>query len=739
MGGQQAVIQVAEGGAAVEDERATRIRRARELMARKAQGGGAQKAGGLAAIKSSSATPQQSQRAPAPGAASKGEFRLLVQLPADMRPSLELNTRSRVPTSVRQLYLSRWVEHFLQAARPPTICRNPACERAVEEAVAAEREIFGRAGNKSVYISMSAKAQAAARQKVLADRRARLAARADGPGNHEKAGAAGASEARPEDASWQPNGGDSCRAERDEEGEDAAVTRALRATGLIPPSPSRSPSLERAEGSDSPSPLPLPGIDGVIQVTGGASAGAGPGAGQVAPVGEELPQMPRPPESHVAESEGAGEQRSLLREGEREASKECAQEEEEEVRKHQTSPRATTASAPSCLQQQQQQAGLAATEEGEAVSSLHGSISDRPPPPLPPSLGAEVEPTPPASSADVAACQPLPVLAASKDAIWDQEACRAPPGGASDGRHGGQGHQAPPAEDEQRQAPATCPSQTEPIPSSAARALLHSASPGDASARGLAPAAAATSSAAAAAPAASAAAAAAAATATTAAGGIQHPANLTSLTKAAAEEVGAEAGRGRPLERREREGSADSLEELLQEGRFVSMDGRIDPTRRDWLPDAAPTERHVSSLPAPCRLPAGPRAGNGGGGQMAGAEGLPVRQGSIRKEERDGGRMGRVQAWVDEEANGGTPPDVVNSKVHGQVEGYVKEHLRPLCKSGVISGGQYRWATEKTTAKVMQHHCAETTAEFLIREGGKVKKLAEGYLRAYAKSAQSWH
>ncbi|KAL8054002.1 hypothetical protein ABFX02_05G110100 [Erythranthe guttata] len=71
-----------------------------------------------------------------------------------------------------------------------------------------------------------------------------------------------------------------------------------------------------------------------------------------------------------------------------------------------------------------------------------------------------------------------------------------------------------------------------------------------------------------------------------------------------------------------------------------------------------------------------------------------------------------------------------NSVVMKKVEAYVKEHIRPLCKSGVITVEQYRWAVNKTTEKVMKYHSKEKNANFLIKEGEKVKKLAEQYVEA---------
>ncbi|XVE64669.1 hypothetical protein DITRI_Ditri07aG0119400 [Diplodiscus trichospermus] len=68
--------------------------------------------------------------------------------------------------------------------------------------------------------------------------------------------------------------------------------------------------------------------------------------------------------------------------------------------------------------------------------------------------------------------------------------------------------------------------------------------------------------------------------------------------------------------------------------------------------------------------------------------------------------------------------------VSKKVEAYIKEHIRPLCKSGVITVEQYRWAVGKTTEKVMKYHLNAKNANFLIKEGEKVKKLAEQYIEA---------
>ncbi|TVU35279.1 hypothetical protein EJB05_17163 [Eragrostis curvula] len=71
-----------------------------------------------------------------------------------------------------------------------------------------------------------------------------------------------------------------------------------------------------------------------------------------------------------------------------------------------------------------------------------------------------------------------------------------------------------------------------------------------------------------------------------------------------------------------------------------------------------------------------------------------------------------------------------SSSIYKKVEMFVKEHIRPLCKSGVITVDQYRWAVTKTTDKVMNFHQDAKNASFLIKEGDKVKKLALQYVEA---------
>ncbi|KDP25273.1 hypothetical protein JCGZ_20429 [Jatropha curcas] len=80
--------------------------------------------------------------------------------------------------------------------------------------------------------------------------------------------------------------------------------------------------------------------------------------------------------------------------------------------------------------------------------------------------------------------------------------------------------------------------------------------------------------------------------------------------------------------------------------------------------------------------------------------------------------------------------NAVNS-VSKKVETYIKEHIRPLCKSGIITVEQYRWAVAKTTDKVMKYHLNAKNANFLIKEGEKVKKLAEQYIESAQQKEKS--
>ncbi|KAL5220938.1 hypothetical protein ABZP36_025651 [Zizania latifolia] len=56
-----------------------------------------------------------------------------------------------------------------------------------------------------------------------------------------------------------------------------------------------------------------------------------------------------------------------------------------------------------------------------------------------------------------------------------------------------------------------------------------------------------------------------------------------------------------------------------------------------------------------------------------------------------------------------------SGSIYKKVAVFVKENIRPLCKSGVITVEQYRWAVAKTTDKVMKYHSDAKNANFLIR------------------------
>ncbi|CAK9143154.1 unnamed protein product [Ilex paraguariensis] len=90
----------------------------------------------------------------------------------------------------------------------------------------------------------------------------------------------------------------------------------------------------------------------------------------------------------------------------------------------------------------------------------------------------------------------------------------------------------------------------------------------------------------------------------------------------------------------------------------------------------------------------------------------------------DGRRKGKISKV------GATKQSNSCNSVFKKVETYIKEHIRPLCKSGVITVEQYRWAVGKTIEKVLKYHSKDKNANFLIKEGDKVKKLAEEYVEA---------
>ncbi|KAJ4870696.1 Uncharacterized protein Rs2_09511 [Raphanus sativus] len=79
--------------------------------------------------------------------------------------------------------------------------------------------------------------------------------------------------------------------------------------------------------------------------------------------------------------------------------------------------------------------------------------------------------------------------------------------------------------------------------------------------------------------------------------------------------------------------------------------------------------------------------------------------------------------------------DGISDAIIKKVEAYIKEHIRPLCKSRVINVDQYKWAVTKTREKVMKYHSKAKSANFLIKEGDKIKRLAEQYVEAAASSS----
>ncbi|XP_019057230.1 PREDICTED: uncharacterized protein At4g10930 [Tarenaya hassleriana] len=107
---------------------------------------------------------------------------------------------------------------------------------------------------------------------------------------------------------------------------------------------------------------------------------------------------------------------------------------------------------------------------------------------------------------------------------------------------------------------------------------------------------------------------------------------------------------------------------------------------------------------------------------------------SNMEEEKSSSRRVQKRKQKEQKDNTNTE-DGSTSSVTKKVEAYIKEHIRPLCKSGVINVDQYRWAVTKATEKVMKYHTDAKSANFLIKEGEKVKKLAEQYVEAAATSS----
>lgn len=66
--------------------------------------------------------------------------------------------------------------------------------------------------------------------------------------------------------------------------------------------------------------------------------------------------------------------------------------------------------------------------------------------------------------------------------------------------------------------------------------------------------------------------------------------------------------------------------------------------------------------------------------------------------------------------------------VRDQVSEYVRALLEPLSRARVLSAEVYKNSLRKTVDKVMMSHEDESTADFLIREGSKIRSLVERYV-----------
>ena len=84
----------------------------------------------------------------------EGQFGFLLQLPLEMRPLLQHNRQSKVPTAVRQVQLNRLVEQELRSSNLAVIENSPECEVAVNRAKDREEEIFSKSNSKGVYVNL---------------------------------------------------------------------------------------------------------------------------------------------------------------------------------------------------------------------------------------------------------------------------------------------------------------------------------------------------------------------------------------------------------------------------------------------------------------------------------------------------------------------------------------------------------------------------------------------------------
>ncbi|KAG0561656.1 hypothetical protein KC19_9G081900 [Ceratodon purpureus] len=159
-------------------------------------------------------------------------------------------------------------------------------------------------------------------------------------------------------------------------------------------------------------------------------------------------------------------------------------------------------------------------------------------------------------------------------------------------------------------------------------------------------------------------------------------------------------------------------DDWMNTGKFPDLESRIDKIRKDVLKMSSSfLSQSNEELVFGCSLHEATSVGEvrlegGRAAKSSSDAGIPDRKGY---KSNPGGKVPEA-SW----------------SVQKQVEAYVKEHLKPLYKSGVIKSYQFRFAISKTASKVMQHHEDATSADFLIVEGSKVKKLADQYIQSYA-------
>ncbi|KAG6684791.1 hypothetical protein I3842_12G080200 [Carya illinoinensis] len=84
----------------------------------------------------------------------RGNYPLLAQLPAEMRPVLAPSHHNKIPLPVRQTQLHRLTEYFLRKANLPVIRRTAETEFAVADAINIEKEVADRSNSKIVYLNL---------------------------------------------------------------------------------------------------------------------------------------------------------------------------------------------------------------------------------------------------------------------------------------------------------------------------------------------------------------------------------------------------------------------------------------------------------------------------------------------------------------------------------------------------------------------------------------------------------